>query len=497
MSAYLDDCLSAKEDKLYIEGVEASTLISRFGSPLFVFSEDQLRRNARRFQAAFSAGWTTGPVDLMPAVKANWLSAIQRILASEGCGADVYSPGELEIALRSGMPPERISVNGVPKGAEHIERALAEGARLTIDSLRDIEILEALAPSFARPAKVRLRLRPAVPEFQRSSNFVAEGPVPTDLVALIYKGGLCFEEAIEAGRRLQALPQVEIVGFHSHHGRHHASTEWWEAQMTAFAREIGRVSEALGGLSPKELDIGGGFAIPRDPHNAAADYTTPYLFGALYLAASGLRLLGASTRYRVVDKLLRFVEGKPKQKRAPSIEEYAAACTRTLLRELPRHRIDPIGVRLQLEPGRALHGNAGVHLTSVCALKKMERPLHWNLVVVDTTEFWLTGGRYEHHLHDFRVANRMSAPATQKVDVVGKSCYGDRVLGAVRLPEVAVGDVLALLDTGAYQEVSASNFNAMPRPAAVLVTGEQAEVIRRAETLDDVFRRDLVPTHLK
>jgi diaminopimelate decarboxylase len=83
-----------------------------------------------------------------------------------------------------------------------------------------------------------------------------------------------------------------------------------------------------------------------------------------------------------------------------------------------------------------------------------------------------------------------------KADVVGRSCYGDRLLGAVQLPEVEVGDVFAFLDTGAYQEVSASNFNAMPRPAAVLVTGDRAAVIRRAETLDDVFRRDELPEHL-
>ena len=108
----------------------------------------------------------------------------------------------------------------------------------------------------------------------------------------------------------------------------------------------------------------------------------------------------------------------------------------------------------------------------------------------------MTGGRFEHHLHDFRVANRLDAAPAIKADVVGRSCYGDRLLGAVSIPDVEEGDLFALLDTGAYQEVSASNFNAMPRPASVLVTDDRAVVIRRAETLDDVFARDVLPEHL-
>ena len=127
----------------------------------------------------------------------------------------------------------------------------------------------------------------------------------------------------------------------------------------------------------------------------------------------------------------------------------------------------------------------------------MVSPIRWNLVTVDTSEFWLTGGRFEHHLHDYRLANRLDAPNAIKADVTGRSCYGDRILPAVQLPEVELGDILALLDTGAYQEVSASNFNAMPRPASVMVTDDQACLIRRAENLEDVFARDLLPEHLE
>jgi diaminopimelate decarboxylase len=492
----IDDCLSSRDGELFVEEVSSLGLIDRFGSPLFVFSEDQIRRNIRRFRTAFETGWTAGPVQVMPAVKANWLLAVQKIVAGEGCGADVYSAGELDVALRAGFDPAAISVNGVPKSRSHIQRTLEVGARVTVDSLQDVEILESLAGELPRPAYVRLRLRPALSSFVRKSDFAAEGLVPTDLAALVYKSGLSLDEVIEAGRRLMKLPNVEVVGFHEHHGRHHPSTRYWIAQMRAYARDMGRVCEALGGYRPREISVGGGFAIPRDPHNAATSYGDPFLYGGLHFASMALKRLGARLRYGIIDRLLGVVEAHPNEEPAPSIEDYGAATTGTLLESLPRNGIDPSGIMLQLEPGRGIHGDAGVHLTTVEAIKRMTSPIRWTLVTVDTTEFWMTGGRFEHHLHDYCIANRMDAPRTVKADVVGRSCYGDRLLGAVRIPEVEVGDTFAFLDTGAYQEVSASNFNALPRPAAILVTGHRAEVVRRAETLDDVFRRDRVPDHL-
>ena len=110
---------------------------------------------------------------------------------------------------------------------------------------------------------------------------------------------------------------------------------------------------------------------------------------------------------------------------------------------------------------------------------------------------WFTGGRFENHLHEFVLANDTDRKLCDTADIVGCSCYGDRLLPRVPIPQMRCGDLVALLDTGAYQEVSMSNFNALPRPATVLVTGDQAEVIRLRETESDVFRRDRVPQHLQ
>ena len=174
------------------------------------------------------------------------------------------------------------------------------------------------------------------------------------------------------------------------------------------------------------------------------------------------------------------------------------ACTSALKEYLPENGISMKGLMLQMEPGRSLHGDTAIHLTTVKNAKPMDQPLIWNKYIVDTTQFWFTGGIYEHHLHDYVIANRADEKKTEKADIVGRSCYGDRLLPFVRVPKnLKVGDVFALLDVGAYQEVSMSNFNAMPRPATLLVKGDAVHLIRKPETLEDVFRRDVIPGHLQ
>jgi diaminopimelate decarboxylase len=493
----IDECLSTRDGHLYIEACAAVELTRQFGSPLFVLSENQLRRNVRRFQRAFQEGWPNGPFKVLPAAKANWIFAAQCILADEGCGCDIYSPGELTVALKAGFNPQDISVNGVPKDDEHIYRSIRVGARITIDSVEELDVIERAASELGRVAKVRLRLKPPIAGFTDHTDFAAEGLVPTDVAALVYKGGLTFDQIVPLGRRILEMQDVELVGFHEHHGRHHRSTRYWEAQMRSFAAELGRVCQALGGYQPQEIDIGGGFAIPRDPFNVATDYSEPLQLGALFTLSKGLQFLGLETRYKVLAKLIDTIVKHPNQTPAPTIEAYAAACTRTLRQELPQHGIDLTALTLQIEPGRSMHGNAGVHLTTVKNIKRIASPIRWNLVIVDTTEFWFTGGRYEHHLHDYVFANKTDAPMVERADIIGRSCYGDRLVPTVPIPHVEVGDILALFDTGAYQEVSMSNFNAIPRPATVLVTDDRVSIIRRRETEDDVFRRDVLPEHLK
>jgi len=118
-TVWIDECLSKRNGHLWIEEIDTMDIVARHPTPVFVISENQLRRNVRRFQKAFAAGWPDGPVRVLPAAKANWITAIQTILAQEACGCDVYSEGELAVALKAGFPHDLISVNGVPKAKDH------------------------------------------------------------------------------------------------------------------------------------------------------------------------------------------------------------------------------------------------------------------------------------------------------------------------------------------------------------------------------------------
>ncbi len=495
----IDDCLSIRKGHLFMEECDTVNLVKEYGSPIFAVSEDQLRRNIRRYKRGFEAGWSDGPVKVMPTAKASWSHAIQKIIAEEGCGCDIYSPGELAVAIDSGFDPQYISVNGVPKDDDHIENAIKKGARITLDGIEEIDVVERAANKLNMTARVRLRLRPTLSGFRKFSHFNPTGPVATDIAAMSYKGGMMYQQAIEIGKRIMKMKNVELVGFHEHHGRHHQSTRYWTEQMKSYAREMGYVCKALGGYQPREISIGGGFAGHRDPFNAETHYSEPYQLLALHGLSMLLKPFGSRIRYAAVRFIVNLMmEYVPNKKLAPAIEDYAEACTTALKKHLPKNGISTKGLMLQMEPGRSLHGDTAIHLTTVKNAKPMDRPLTWNKYIVDTTQFWFTGGIYEHHLHDYVVANRADEKRTEKADIVGRSCYGDRLLPFVRLPKnLKIGDLLALLDVGSYQEVSMSNFNAMPRPATVLVTGKSTNLIRRAETLEDVFSRDLMPGHLK
>jgi diaminopimelate decarboxylase len=221
------------------------------------------------------------------------------------------------------------------------------------------------------------------------------------------------------------------------------------------------------------------------------------LLSAFWALLPVLRLLGDNVRYRAISRGLKMFSKSPNRKLVPGIEAYAEAITSEFRKQFSEHGIPVRGMHLQIEPGRSIYGNAGVHLSSVLKTKTQSRPISWNWVLLDTTYFYLTGGVFEYNLHDFVVANHTDRPAEIHTDVVGRSCYADRILPEVRFPRVDPGDLVAFLDMGAYQEVSACNFNALPRPGTVLVKGDKAEWIRLPETNKDVFRRDVVPERFK
>jgi diaminopimelate decarboxylase len=445
----IDDCLSIRDGHLWIEECDAVELVRRFGTPVYAVSEDQLRRNARRIAAAFAAGWPEGPTQLLPSLKANLSLALRRVLNSEGLGCDTFGPGELHAALASGIDPALISVNGSAKDAALVQRAVEAGARVTLDSRGEIDLAIEAARAAGRPASIRLRLRPDYDGLDVPSDF--DPSVTIREGAHRYKPGIPLEQAAEVARRALASDDIELIGVMAHLGRHSASPDVWHAMAGSFAAAIGRLSAELDGWRPAEIDVGGGFPSPRDPTGHAP---------------------------------------------APPIEDIAAALTSGLRDGLRDGGIDPAGIRLEAEPGRALYADCGIHLATVRNLKHQAEPVAVRWVETDTTEMFMADLLIEHAHFGVIDASRADVPLTETADVVGLSCGFDVLVPAAQLPKVKTGDVLAFLDTGAYQDACASNFNGLPRPGTVLVTGASAEWIKRPETVEDVFARDVVPERL-
>jgi diaminopimelate decarboxylase len=438
--------------RLAVEGVDAEELAARFGTPLYVMSESALRTNVRAWQRALVDAWPHGETRVLVSLKANPSIALRRILNEEGAGCDVFGQAELEIALAAGVPPHTISVNGSTKPAELIAHAIDVGARLTVDSIEELATAAAVARAAGATAAVRLRLRPDLTDVMTVSEFTED--VPLGAVADAYKPGIPLAD-------LAALPSldlqyVDLLGIHAHLGRHTADPAPFREHARRVGRLAGTVGDAFGGWRPREIDLGGGYSFPGDPTGRA----------------------------------LRELDD------APAPNRYATELVDGLLEGLSDAGIDPAGIALEIEPGRAVYGSAGLHLSRVLHVKRQPAPAERTWVGCDSSEVLLSDTTWEHSRWEPVCAAPVDGEPVA-VDVVGVSCGFDTIAASTPLPSgIAAGDLLAFLATGAYEETLAGNFNSMPRPATVLVRRGAAEVIRRREKLGDLLERERTPRGL-
>lgn len=448
--------LSMRGEHLFIEDCDTVALAEQFGTPLYVVSEAQLRHNVRRWQTTFEEHWHAGPVRLYPSLKANPVIAIRRILSDEDTGCDIFGPGELECALRAGVTGEDLSVNGSIKDRALIRKALEHGARIILDSPRELDLCEQEAAELGTVAKVLLRLKPDIRSLDLESDF-APGMQVSYLTQII-KYGIPTKEVLELAARIAEREHVEPVGVHAHMGRHSKRPEVWEAWIRACVKLTRELSDVMGGWAPSCIDVGGGFPSPldHDPDVAVIDYETP------------------------------------------ALEVFASTVGHALRAALVEHGFDPEGLRLELEPGRGIHADTGIHLSTVINVKSENVGMDYRWAEIDTAETFLDGHGFnlERPIYDYFIANRMAAENTALYDIVGQTCNAEILTHQLPAPTLEPGDLVAFLNTGAYGEPNAANFNALPRPGMVVVNGEQAALVRRAETVDDVFARDEMPAWL-
>lgn len=412
---------------LAVGGVSLSEVADRFATPVYVLDEDEVRDRCRTYREVFpEAG-------ILYAAKAFLCRAMVHWIEEEGLGLDVCSAGELELAVTSGFPAERIVLHGNAKSPADLETALRLGVgRIVIDSPSEIARLAAAVGPNGRQ-KVLVRVVPGI---------AAGGHDKIRTGTEDQKFGLSIADgyAQHAITRILEQPGLELVGLHCHLGSQITTVKPYVAAVRRMVGLMARVREQHGRVLP-ELDMGGGHGIAYRPGEDALDVTA----------------------------LARKVRA-----------ELAESCAAASL-AVPR---------LVIEPGRAVVGPAGVALYRVLSVKQTGQ--HTFVAVDggmgDNPRPALYGVRYAPRL----IGRHSTAPRTP-VTVVGRHCEAGDVLATdVPLPsDVHPGDLLAVPVAGAYHLSMASGYNMVGRPPLVAVRDAQARLLVRRESLDDLTRRDV------
>jgi diaminopimelate decarboxylase len=431
---------------LAIDAIPATALAARFGTPLHVVVEAGLRENYRRIRRAFTDRWPA-PVNVMYAIKCNNNLAVRAVMTGEGAGGDCFGLGELYATLAGGADPRLLVMNGSNKSFDEVAAAVALGVTVNVDSTEEVEHLRAAVRRSGRPARANLRLKIMPEDLEahlleayRTPEGAADGIRRT-------KWGFTTEAAAPLVAALRAIEGVTLEGYSAHVGHLSTLPAAFASVCAGLGRAV-RILEQTTGFSPASLDIGGGWAQTREP----------------------------SARGFLVN--------------AFSIEDYARAATDALKRELGRDHDLPA---LSLEPGRYITSNAQLLLASVGAIKR-DAGLVWFHVDASTNDLpRIESGR---HWYQILPASRMRAALSETVEIVGSTCFKSILGTDRRMPTLTRGDLVAILDTGMYAEVFGNQFNGIPRPATVMVADGTVEVIKRRETIADVFATHRVPPRL-
>jgi diaminopimelate decarboxylase len=418
--------LTAHDDHLFIDDVDSVDLAKEFGTPLYVTSEARVRQNIRAYHSAFP------DADKYFAVKSNGNLTVLRILGREGAGADVFSIGELNLAVLAGIPKDKILFNGNSKSERDHRTALEAGVRISVDSREELESLSSVASELGTWAEVMFRINPDVSA--KTHPKIATGLKTS-------KFGIPVEQVAETYQAAMDMPSIEPVGLHCHIGSQ-------ILDISPFAEAVARMMDVAqevlsAGGEVKRIDIGGGLGIQYAPD-------TP----------------------------------------APKPADLAQS-----ILPIFRDRCQEMGIRpkLILEPGRSIVADTTIMLTGVNVVKRA----HVNFAAVDAGFNVLARPMLYDSYHHVVVANKAGRPAEEKYTVVGPICETGDVLAKDRLlPKVERGDILAFFDAGAYGFSMASQYNGQPRPAEVLVSGDKAELTRRAEDCSALLQGQRIPPRL-
>jgi diaminopimelate decarboxylase len=418
-----------RDGHLYCEDVDLVRVAEQLGTPTYLYSAETILDHYARLDAALA------PLDhlICYAVKANSNRAILKLLAGAGAGFDIVSGGELYRVLAAGGDPAKCTFAGVGKSREEIEYALEQRVcSFNVESEAELDHINRIASAKETRAPIALRVNPDVDP--HTHQYISTGSRENKFGIALDRIGAVYEQAAK-------MRNVEIVGVQMHIGSQ-------IAEAKPFASAIGKVAPIVRELKSKYgikfLSVGGGMGI-------------------------------------VYQRALESGSGKwwrehGSESFAFSVRDYAGAIVPPL-RELD--------VRILVEPGRFLVGNAGVLLTRVRYIKKTGAK---KFAIVDAgMNDLIRPALYQSYHEIVPVEGPSKSKNSGKIDIVGPVCEsGDFFAMDREIPELHEGDLLAIMSAGAYGFVMASNYNSRPLPAEALVRGDKFALIRKRQTWEDL-----------
>ena len=423
-----------RDSQLHCEDVDLAQVAQEFGTPLYVYSAGTILDHYQRLDAAIA------PLDhlICYAVKANSNRAILKLLADAGASFDIVSGGELFRVLAAGGDPAKCTFAGVGKSHEEIEYALEQRVySFNVESEAELDDIDQIAASKGTRAPVALRVNPDVDV--ATHEYISTGKSEN-------KFGIALDHAAAVCERAAKMRNIDIVGVQMHIGSQINETRPF---VEAIKKVAPLVLELKSKYGIKFFSVGGGVGIV---------YESSFVSGS-----SSWWKEQAPARHQL------------------SIQQYVDAI-------LPPLR--EVKLRILLEPGRLLVGNAGVLLTRVRYLKQTGRK---KFAIVDAGMNDLIRPALYHSYHEIvPVAEPSTSTKRDEMDIVGLVCEtGDFFARDRKMPVLREGDLLTIMSAGAYGFVMASNYNSRPLPVEALVRGDKFELIRKRQTWEDLIHDEL------
>ncbi|SHJ09176.1 diaminopimelate decarboxylase [Lutispora thermophila] len=417
---------------LIFYGSDTVELAKKYGTPLYIMSEDYIADRCREIRENFLEKYDNTMA--VYASKAFLTREMAKIVKREGLGMDVVSGGELYTALNAGFPMDKIVFHGNNKLADEIEMAVKNDVgRIVVDNIYELDLIEDIASKYNKKANILFRVSPGVDA--HTHKYIQTGQVDS-------KFGIPLNENIihVAVRKAMNCKHIELSGFHFHIGSQIHENEGYVLAIKKMVELMKELKDKVGFVT-KELNTGGGYGIHyRDDENRK------------------------------------------------NVAFFTDAIMNTLEEECCKYSLHrPLVI---IEPGRWIVGEAGITLYTVGAIKEIPGVRTYISVdggMTDNPRPSLYQAKY-----DAVIANKIGEKPVKKVTVAGKCCEsGDILIWDLEVPEIESGDILAVLATGAYNYSMSSNYNRNPRPAVVMISKGSDRLIVKRESYEDMIRNEI------